>query len=302
VTEHNFSKVQFIAVDEQHQGQRIDNFLMSLLKTVPRSRVYKLLRTGEVRVNKGRVKPSRKLLLGDQIRLPPVRVESSVQVRVPSAVEQRVVDSVVYEDDQFIAVNKPAGLAVHGGSETGFGLIDALRQRYPDAQLNLVHRLDRQTSGVLIVARGRKAAVNFQNQLRAGEVRKHYIAVLCGKLRQAQKVDAPLLKLEDNVQQPVVVSKQGKPAHSEFQPREVGKRFSLADIRIETGRTHQIRVHAAHIELPILGDPRYGDWQANRHAAGLGYKRMYLHARQLQMEGLSIQAEPDDDWSALLSA
>jgi len=275
--------VRYVEVNGDHDGQRIDNFLLSMLKTVPRSLVYRILRTGQVRVNKGRIKPSFKLSEGDMVRIPPVSVPEAQQVRVPKSVIAEVEASVIADDEHWIVINKPSGLPVHGGTGVAFGVIDAIKLAFDDESISLVHRLDRSTSGVMVLARSRRASVHFHESLTRGRVRKHYSALLCGGLQNSQTVTAKLRKthptpLENQV---VIDPEGGKEAVSHFSCRAKGSRFCLADVEIETGRTHQIRVHAASIGHPVLGDERYGDERLNKSVAKAGAKRMFLHAREL---------------------
>lgn len=304
------SPVRNIEIDSDHDGQRIDNFLISTLKTVPRSLVYRILRTGQVRVNKGRIKPSFRLTEGDIVRIPPVTVPTQQQVRVPRSVIAEIETSVIAEDNNWIVINKPAGLAVHAGTGVAFGVIDGIKELFEDQSISLVHRLDRSTSGVMVLARHRKAAAHFHEALVNGHVSKHYAALICGVLPKPQTVTARLLKTHPtpNENQVLVDQVNGKKAVSHFRCRKTGKRFCLADIEIETGRTHQIRVHAASIGHPVLGDERYGDERLNKSVRRTGARRMFLHACQLSFpdmgEGSPQQthtAAVDPDWLDILN-
>jgi 23S rRNA pseudouridine955/2504/2580 synthase len=289
-----FHKVRYVSVTADHSGQRIDNFLIGLLKTAPRSLVYRLLRTGQVRVNKGRVKPSRKLQDGDVVRVPPVTLADDSVVHLPAALLQQVEQSVMHECDNWIVINKAPGLAVHGGTGVKFGVIDLLQKVFDDKRISLVHRLDRETSGCLVLAKSRVAAVHFQQSLEAGQVHKHYAVVVAGAFRHATEIDAPLAKNgePDSGDRMVQVDHtRGKPALSLFRPREVGSRCSLVDVEIKTGRTHQIRVHAASVSHPVVGDDRYGDRAVNRWA-GQHTKRMCLHAARIEFPSLPLAAKP----------
>ena len=311
-TPDQFHKVRYVAITADHSGQRIDNFLMGLLKTVPRSLVYRLLRTGQVRVNKGRVKPSRKLNDGDVVRVPPVTLADDKVVHLPAALLQQAQQSVVHECANWVVINKPAGLAVHGGSGVKFGVIDLLQKVFDDNRLSLVHRLDRETSGCLVVAKTRPAAVHFQQALKTGCVQKYYVALLGGCFSRSCEVDVPLLKTgepETGGRMVQVDRDQGKPALSLFSPRVTGQRCSLVDIEIKTGRTHQIRVHSAFLGHAVLGDDRYGDRPRNRWAAGHDLKRMCLHAASIEFPDLPVtptgmqtgQPMPASETSAPLS-
>lgn len=289
------TSVRNVEVDSDHEGQRIDNFLISTLKTIPRSLVYRILRTGQVRVNKGRIKPSFRLTAGDIVRIPPITVPQKQTQRVPRSVIAEVEASVIAQDDNWIVINKPAGVAVHAGTGVSFGVIDAIKEIFDDQSINLVHRLDRSTSGVMVLARNRKAANHFHDALVNGQVSKHYAALICGVLHKTYTVTARLRKTHPtpNENQVVIDPHDGKHAVSHIKSRVAGKRFCLADIEIETGRTHQIRVHAASIGHPVLGDERYGDEKLNKSVRQFGATRMFLHARELSFpdigEGSAMQ-------------
>jgi len=283
--------VRHVEVSEDQHGQRIDNFLMSALKTVPRSLVYRLLRTGQVRVNKGRVKPAHKLAVGDTVRIPPVTVPAQKQTRVPRQVVKSLQNSIVADDENWIVLNKPAGIAAHGGTGLAFGVIDGVREIYSDNSIGLVHRLDKSTSGVMILAKNRRASVHFQQALFDGAVKKKYVALLCGVLKESREVRAKLRKTHptDRENQVIVDPKDGKEALSRFSCRKAGKRITFADVEIETGRTHQIRVHAASIKHAVVGDERYGDEKLNRSIRQRGAKGMFLHAHEIAFPDLSSE-------------
>ncbi len=279
-------KVRFIDVDETGEGQRIDNFLLRHLKGVPRTRVYKLLRRGEVRVNKGRAKPSQRLHLGDRVRIPPVRMASMEGVEAPGrGVMEKIERSVIYEDDLLLVLNKPSGVAVHGGSGLSYGVIEALRASRPEQKgLELVHRLDRDTSGCLMVAKRRSALRELQELQRKGGIQKRYWALLAGSWRRgSETVEAPLRKnILSGGERVVRVDPQGKPARTRFKRLRRFVDSTLVQAKLDTGRTHQIRVHAAYLGTPILGDSKYGDPVANQHYRSLGLKRLFLHAKSLE--------------------
>ena len=284
-----FHKVRYVSVTAEQTGQRIDNFLMSLLKTVPRSLIYRLLRTGQVRVNKGRVKPSRKLQGGDIVRVPPVTQADEKVLHLPAPLLKLTEQSVIHECDHWIVINKPHGLAVHSGSGVKFGVIDLARHVFQDDRISLVHRLDRATSGCLVLAKNRLASVHFQRALKEGQVRKNYVALLGGALADAVQVDVPLRKVgeSDSGDRMVQVDREaGKSALSLFSPRKTGPRCSLVDIEIKTGRTHQIRVHSTFLGHPVVGDDRYGNRALNRWASGLDLKRMCLHAAAIEFPAM----------------
>ena len=269
------------------EGQRLDNFLLRELAGVPKSRVYRLLRRGEVRVNGKRKGPDYRLAADDEVRLPPVRMgpagESTAR-RVPDALLAAVRAAVIHEDARVLVLNKPPGLAVHGGSGLAFGAIEALRALRPEEPLELAHRLDRDTSGCLLVARTRPALRMLHALLREGGVEKHYAALVAGRWRLGRKtVDAPVLtRLRQGGERVVRVHAAGKLAISDFTPRETyADLATLMDVAIRTGRTHQIRVHAAFAGHPVAGDEKYGDRAANAALREFGLRRMFLHAESV---------------------
>jgi len=268
-------------------GQRLDNFLLAALRGVPRSCVYRLLRRGEVRVNGGRALPEYRLAENDEIRLPPVRVgepEAGAPGRVPDRLQQRIRAAIVYEDARLLVIDKPAGIAVHGGSGLSFGVIEALRALRPQEDLELAHRLDRDTSGCLLVARRRAALRELHALLREGAVEKRYVTLLRGHWRPGRRtIDAPVAThLRVGGERHVRVQAAGKAAATVFEPREhYGRLATLVDVRLLTGRMHQIRVHAAHAGHPVAGDERYGDREFNQSLREFGLRRMFLHCAGL---------------------
>lgn len=289
----NRTSVRQVEILADQADQRIDNFLISTLKTIPRSLVYRLLRTGQVRVNKGRIKPSHRLVVGDIVRIPPVTLAPQQAARVPREVLRQIESAVIASESNWIVINKPAGVAVHGGTGVAFGVIDAIKEVFDDDSISLVHRLDKATSGVMVLARNRLASVHFQKALVSGKVSKRYVTILCGALSKPSTVNARLRKTHPTASenQVVVDPAGGKDALSRFKTKVAGSRFSLVDVEIETGRTHQIRVHAASIGHPVLGDDRYGDEKMNRLAKQLGMKRMFLHAHEIAFPDLSAEAD-----------
>lgn len=277
--------VTFLEVGEDGAGQRIDNFLMKRLKGVPKSHVYRILRSGEVRVNKGRVGADRRLAVGDRVRVPPVRVADKAMAPVPGREF-----ATVFEDEALIVIDKPAGVAVHGGSGVDFGVIEQLRRARPQAKfLELAHRLDRETSGLLIVGKKRAALTRLHDLFRDGGIDKRYLALVKGRWRdKLRNVKLPLLKyLTAEGERRVRVAADGKEAHSvvRLQGRwqtPLGE-FSLVEVELRTGRTHQIRVHLAHLGHPILGDEKYGDFALNRDLQKRGLRRMFLHAASMRL-------------------
>ena len=279
------SAVRHVQIDAENQGQRLDKLLGQLLLGVPRSRIFRLIRRGEVRVNGRRAGPEQRLAAGDSVRLPPVReVAADVPRRVPVALLQAVERAVIHEDQRLLVLDKPAGLAVHGGSGLSFGVIEALRASRPTETLELAHRLDRDTSGCLIVTRRASALRTLHALLRDGAVQKSYLTLLAGRWNLGHKsIDAPLrTDLRLHGERTVKVDAQGKAALTEFKLIEhYGARASLVEAIIHTGRTHQIRVHAAYCGHPVLGDEKYGAEPINDEFAALGLKRMFLHAHSL---------------------
>ncbi len=274
--------VSHAEIDSETAGQRIDNFLMSRLKGVPRSHVYRLIRSGQVRVNSGRVPARYRLKAGDSVRVPPVRQRAATPIPDPGQGLAWLERRIVHEDERLLVVDKPAGLAVHGGSGLDFGLIEALRSLRPRLKtLELVHRLDRGTSGCVMVAKRRSALRELNGLIRAGAVEKRYLALVAGRWEHgAVEIDTPLAVSREGGAAKVRPSAEGKPALSRFRPVSGHGAFaSLVEVEIPTGRTHQIRVHAAVAGHPVAGDERYGDPQFNLRCAELGLKRMFLHAQ-----------------------
>jgi 23S rRNA pseudouridine955/2504/2580 synthase len=272
-------QVTWLEVGEESEDQRIDNFLLRRLKGVPKSHVYRVLRGGEVRVNSGRVKPEYRLKIGDRVRVPPVRTATTDKPK-PRALDL----PVVFEDSALLVLNKPSGVAVHGGSGVSFGVIESLRAGRPEAKLlELAHRRDRDTSGLLLVAKKRGALTALHAQLREGEVEKIYEAVVKGRWRGGRRdlTDALHKYVTDKGERRVRVMEEGQSAVTKVKPLQSGEAFSHLELRLMTGRTHQIRVHLAHAGHPVLGDDKYGDHELNRALARQGVKRLFLHARRL---------------------
>jgi 23S rRNA pseudouridine955/2504/2580 synthase len=268
-------------IAEDDASQRVDNYLVRRCKGVPKSHVYRILRSGEVRVNGGRVGPDYRLQAGDELRIPPLRLARRTAVVVPRSTRRF---DVLYEDDAVIVLNKPAGVAVHGGSGISFGVIEQIRQQRPEARfLELAHRLDLETSGLLLIAKKRTALVGLHAQLRDGAVLKTYMALVKGRwLDPRRHIKLPLRKfLTPEGERRVCVSDGGKHAHSTVRLRSRWSNFSLVDVELKTGRTHQIRVHLAHLGFPLCGDDKYGDFALNKELNRVGLKRMFLHAEHL---------------------
>ncbi|KAA9001194.1 23S rRNA pseudouridine(955/2504/2580) synthase RluC [Affinibrenneria salicis] len=281
--------VQMVTVSDDEAGQRIDNFLRARLKGVPKSMIYRILRKGEVRVNKKRIKPEYKLAGGDEIRIPPVRQSTSEEAPVSAGLSKvaALADCILYEDEALLVLNKPSGTAVHGGSGLSFGVIEGLRALRPDARfLELVHRLDRDTSGVLLVAKKRSALRALHEQLRMKGMQKDYLALVRGQWSSHCKaVQAPLLKnILQSGERIVRVNSEGKPSETHFKVEERFAQATLVRASPVTGRTHQIRVHTLHAGHPIAFDDRYGDRDFDQQLAPTGLRRLFLHAQALRFE------------------
>jgi len=311
VLERRADPPQQVVVDTGNEGQRIDNFLMTRLKGVPRSRIYRTVRTGEVRVNGGRIRPDYRLRQGDVVRIPPLRVAQSPPAARPGARALREIgEAVLYEDRSLLVLAKPSGLAVHGGSGLSHGVIELLRALRPEAPfLELVHRLDRDTSGCLMVAKRRPALRTLHQALREGRVEKTYLALVRGDWRAARGVAMPLqrnvLRSGERVVRP---DEDGKGALTRFAPLARSPLATLVKAQPVTGRTHQIRVHAAHAGHPIAGDAKYGDAELNRNLRALGLRRLFLHAHGLRFphpDGdatVEVVAPLPEDLRAVLAA
>ena len=283
-SENPGSGVRLVTVAADRAGQRLDNFLLGLLKGAPRSLVYRILRTGQVRVDGKRAKPDTRLEGGEQVRVPPVRLDTPADPgRPPPGPLERIAASIVFEDRALLVLDKPSGIASHGGSGVSHGAIELLRALRPKDTLELVHRLDRDTSGVLVLAKKRSALTELQALIRTGRMEKRYLALLVGALdRPAFTVDAPLQKFVlQGGERMVRVDAAGKASRSHFRLIERAGPHSFVEVRIETGRTHQIRVHAAHAGHPVAGDDKYGERAANQALKAAGLKRLFLHAASL---------------------
>ena len=279
------TKVTFVEIDEGYAGQRIDNFLLRELKGVPKSRIYRILRKGEVRVNKARIKPEYKLCTGDTVRIPPVRMAADKPPQqVSESLGTLLNSAILYEDSELMIVNKPSGLAVHGGSGINQGLIEALRVLRPDCRhLELVHRLDRDTSGCIMVAKKRSMLRFLHAHLREGGIDKRYLALAAGRWPNRRRVvNAPLEKNTlQSGERMVRVAVEGKRSVTEFDIVQRYEQATLVEAKPITGRTHQIRVHALHVGNPLLGDDKYGDTLACKQFRDKGLSRLFLHAKSL---------------------
>lgn len=308
--EQERSSVRWVTVNEDNDGQRVDNFLLAQLRGVPKSVVYRIVRKGEVRVNKGRVRPDTRLKVGDEVRIPPVTQKQKAAPVVPGVRVQAVMEgAVVFENEQMLVVNKPSGIAVHGGSGLDFGLIEVLRAARPDARfLELVHRLDRDTSGLVMVAKKRSALRYLQDELRHKRIRKHYHALVAGRWPASlDKVDVPLLRYElSNGERRVKVDDEGKASLTTYRLLSEFAGYSLVQASPVTGRTHQIRVHCAYAGHPIAGDDKYMDDASLKAFRALGGRRLMLHARALEFtlpnsgETVRLEAPYDEAFEEVL--
>ncbi|WP_420465295.1 RluA family pseudouridine synthase [Panacagrimonas sp.] len=279
--------VRHVKAGPREAGQRIDNFLLRSLPGVPKSHVYRLLRSGQVRINGGRAKPERKLIDGDEIRIPPVRMaEKGEAVRPPDEVLNRLREAVVHEDEHYLALDKPAGYASHGGSGLSFGVIEAVRAWGKYEFVELCHRLDRDTSGLLLLAKSRPALLRAQRAFKDGDTDKRYFALLMGRWRgEDREVDAALVKnsLGGGERYTEVDEEDGKPSRSRFSPQARYRDATLCEVQIFSGRTHQIRVHALALGHPVAGDRKYGDRGGDKAVRDRGLKRMFLHSHLLKL-------------------
>lgn len=304
--------VRYVEAGEGDVGQRLDNFLLRVFKAVPKSHVYRVVRKGEVRVNGKRAKPETRLVLGDRVRIPPIRVDAApVQGKPSGSLQSFVSAAIIHEDRDLLIINKPSGVAVHGGSGLAFGVIEALRAARPElTELELVHRLDRDTSGVLVLAKRRAALREMHAALREREMTKRYLALVCGKWTLGKKkLELPLqTNQKQGGERMVRVHPEGQSALSIFMPKQYfGRLATLMDIEIGTGRTHQIRVHAAYAGHAVAGDEKYGDKSCNDSLRPFGLKRMFLHAHSLQFvkpgsnESFTITAPISDELQEVLN-
>ncbi|MFK8066700.1 MAG: RluA family pseudouridine synthase [Gammaproteobacteria bacterium] len=295
----HFQTVQYITIDVEHTGRRIDNFLNNFFKTVPKGRIYKMLRKGEVRVNKKRIKPNYRLELDDNLRIPPVFVEENFELKISHRVIDQLKASILFEDDAFLILNKPSGIPVHAGTGCDFGVIEAFRSmpEYKDGYIELAHRLDRATSGCLILVKQPAVLRRMNELIKTNKMDKHYLALVKGRWKGGKQiVDAPLVKNSlSSGERLVRVDENGKSALTEFDLMKQFSETSLLKVKLHTGRTHQIRVHCAHIGMPIALDDKYGNDEFNKKLKKAGLKRLFLHASHLSfqltdMDRISIDA------------
>ncbi|GLP99918.1 pseudouridine synthase [Methylophaga thalassica] len=293
-------KVQFIEISASQAGQRIDNFLLTLEKGVPKSRIYRAIRKGEVRVNKGRIKQTYKIEAGDVIRVPPLQVsEKTAPTEINESLQQQLLASIIFEDDAMLVLNKPSGLAVHAGTQIQVGVIEAFRLIKPELEfIELVHRLDRDTSGCLLIAKSRESLLNLQQQMLSDQIDKRYLTLLKGEMNSGEVyIEQPLQKnTVSSGERMVKVDPEGKSAKTLFIKRQSYGIAQLSEVKLFTGRTHQIRVHSAWSGHPVAGDDKYGDREFNKQMKTFGLKRLFLHAWRLGIhhpitqEPLSLEA------------
>lgn len=301
-------QVSYVEAGQGDDGQRIDNFLLRVLKDAPRSLIYRILRSGEVRVNSKRIGPDHRLAVGDRVRVPPIKLKPRNPETPSQSLKEFVGETIIYEDRDLIVVNKPSGIAVHGGSGMSFGVIEALRARHPELkELDLVHRLDRDTSGCLLVAKRRSVLRELHATMRERDIEKRYLTLVCGRWPFGKKtIDLPLkTNLKQGGERVVRVHAEGQDALTTFTPlKHFAKLATLLDVDLGTGRTHQIRVHAAHAGHPVAGDEKYGDRECDARLKPFGLKRMFLHAHSLSFERggrpFTISAPLPDELQAVL--
>jgi len=281
----NQNKVRFAEINDNNLEQRIDNYLLRELNGVPKTHIYKIIRKGEVRVNKKRIKPTYKLQLGDIVRIPPVKTVQKMEVKVDQPLISYLEQTILFESKQLLVINKPSGLAVHGGSGISYGLIEAVRLMRPqDKFLELVHRLDRDTSGCILIAKKKQVLNSLHQQLRERSSDKRYLGLLCGNWNGGERVvDVPLKKntLKSGERIVTIDPQQGKQSRSIFSPLKAYSDTCLVEIKIETGRTHQIRVHSQYLKKPLVGDQKYGNFACNQRFKKMGLKRLFLHSSQI---------------------
>lgn len=276
------SAVSLVEVTQDRDGQRLDNFLSARLKGLPRSVVYRIIRTGQVRVNGGRAKPATRLETGDIVRVPPASIRESKPGDIPPAVMELMKRSICYEDHGVMVIDKPSGMAVHGGSGLSWGVVDVVRKMRPGMNVDLVHRLDRETSGCLLLALNGETLRDLNTQISKDQVEKRYLCLMDGKLKQALvEVREPIGQFERSGQKFMRVDPDGKPAHTTFRLLQNYAGYSYAEAQLHTGRTHQIRVHAAHLGSPLVADDRYSPAPRKKFWKAKGLRRMFLHAHQV---------------------
>ncbi len=282
------SGVQLVQVSADRDGQRLDNFLSARLRGLPRSALYRIIRTGQVRINGGRCKPATRLREGDEVRIPPARTHERGNVPVSDRVCRQLRDAVLFENDDLLVLNKPSGMAVHAGSGLPWGVIDVVRQNHPGEFIELAHRLDRETSGCLVLARNGATLNHLTRLFREGRVQKFYLCLMNGAMTEPViEVDAALKKVQSGAERQVEVSPEGKPAVTRFRRLETYSGSTYSEAELLTGRTHQIRVHARHLGLPLAGDGKYATRESVKQWKAKGLHRIFLHAQRVWFESAS---------------
>lgn len=280
--------VQLVQVSADRDGQRLDNFLSARLKGLPRSALYRIIRTGQVRINGGRCKPATRVREGDKVRIPPARTHERGDVPISDRVCRQLRDAVLFENGDLLVLNKPSGMAVHAGSGLPWGVIDVVRQNYSGEYIELAHRLDRETSGCLVLARNRATLNHLTRLFRDGLVQKHYLCLMNGDMTETLiEVDAALKKVQSGAERQVVVDPEGKPAITRFRRLQAYPGCTYAEAELLTGRTHQIRVHACHLGLPLAGDIKYATTESVKQWKAKGLHRIFLHAQRVGFEAAS---------------
>lgn len=303
---HVMSKSRHQRVSEDSAGQRIDNFLIRHCPGVPRSHLYQLIRKGQILVDGKRIKQTRRLVEGEQVRIPALEIRAVTDSQVPDRLVRAVAQSLLFEHEDFLVLNKPQGVAVHGGSGLAFGLIDALRQQQSNKGFELSHRLDRATSGCLLVGKNLKVNRQLQDLFRQKQIKKHYLALVDGCWpANLHTIDAPLLKnVKHAGERRVMVDPEGQQAKTHFEVASLVHEATLMKIRLDTGRTHQIRVHSRHAGHCVVGDARYGNNKRNAFFKRMGLSRLFLHASSLEFEWkgrqIEVQAPTDKEWNSAL--
>lgn len=300
--------VSHVEVTQDRDGQRLDNFLMARLKGIPRSVIYRIIRKGQVRVNGGRAKPANKLKAGDIVRVPPAPGRKGGTTDIPPKVLQLLSQSVCFEDDNILIINKPAGMAVHSGSGLSWGVIDVVRKMRPGKNVDLVHRLDRETSGCLLLALDGDALRNLNQQVTDHQIDKRYLCLLDGQLKEpVVEVNEPIGKFERSGERFMHVDPEGKSAHTTFRLLQKYGTCSFVEAQLHTGRTHQIRVHAAHLGMALVGDKKYASAARQKHWKGNGARRLFLHAQQLGFRSLNgveqlVNSQLPDDLKSFMDS
>ncbi len=277
------STVDHVAIHQERAGQRLDNFLMAQLKGVPRSVIYRIIRTGQVRINGHRAKPASRLELGDMVRIPPASIRADRPTDIPPSVLQLLADAICFEDQGVIVINKPAGMAVHRGSGLAWGVVNVMRKLRPEHKVDLVHRLDRETSGCMLLALSGDALRELNQQILKNRVEKHYLCLLDGHLQQSVvEVEQPIAKAERAGERFMCIDPLGKPAHTTFRKLQHCGPCTLVEAELHSGRTHQIRVHANHLDMPLVGDKCYAPATRQKFWKSRDVRRLFLHAHRLQ--------------------